>query len=311
MKRSTALLVTAGATALAVSVSVPLVRSLNDTDSPARETGAPAERTLAPAPSGTPAKDFVLSLPLAAYSLTREQQVLLDRAQIRLQETCVRRLSSSDLPPREVPDASAAVEPSRRYGIVDMESAKRYGYQSPDTPSSTASLPRPNETQAMLLSGRTSAGKALKTYKGHAVPEGGCNAESRDAIYKDHDKEPGIAVAQQIDIDSYKRSLQDSRVSAAFSDWSRCMKRAGYTYESPMKVADDPEFADANYSKRERSVAVADVTCKFEVRLPQTWIAVESAIQKKMIERRQSALTHLSESQKLMVQRARRVLAEK
>jgi hypothetical protein len=254
---------------------------------------------------------FVLSLPLAEYSLTREQNVLLDRAQIRLQESCVRRLDSSELPPREVPDATAAQEPSRRYGLMDLESAKRYGYQSPGSQPSDENLPRPDATQAMLLSGETPSGKAVKTYQGLVVPEGGCNAESRRVVYGDHDKEPGIAVAQKIDIGSYKLSLQDSRVTKAFSSWSQCMKDSGYSYESPLTVTDDPEFADADYSDRERAVTQADVTCKLKMRLPQKWLAVESAIQKEMIQEDQSALRRLSESQKKMVQKAQSILEKK
>ncbi|MBC2907920.1 hypothetical protein [Streptomyces cupreus] len=292
----------------ALAVSVPLVLTAGD-DAPAAEgetTRQKADR--AATDPATADEDLVLSLPLAEYSLTREQQVVLDRAQIKLQESCVRRLSSTTLPRREVPDATAAQEPSRRYGLMDLDSAKRYGYQQPDSPAGDASLPRPDATQQMLLTGHTRSGDPVKTYKGRPVPEGGCSTEARSEVYGDHDKQPGIAAAQQIDVEGYELSLRDSQVVDAFSDWSKCMKSAGYSYESPLKVTDDPEFADADYSDRERAVAEADVTCKLDVRLPQTWLAVESAIQKKMIGQNRSELDKLSQSQRRMVERARSIL---
>lgn len=308
MKPSTGILAAVALTA--VVVSVPLVLSADGADSPAREGSTPGKRSEAPTAPAAQDKDPVLSLPLARYSLTRDQQVILDRAQIRLQESCVRRLTSSALPPREVPDATAAQETSRRYGLLDLESAKRYGYQSPDSPPDNASRPKPDATQMMLLSGETASGETVKTYKGRAVPEGGCSAEARRVVYRDHDKEPGIAVAQQIDIDGYKLSLQESRVLEAFSAWSQCMKSSGYSYTSPLEVTDDPEFADADSSGRERAVAQADVKCKLKVRLPQTWLAAESAIQKEMIQKNQFALERLSQSQREMVQRAQSILGK-
>lgn len=313
MKRSTGIVTAVGITA-ALAVSVPLVLTASDDDTATTQgdtTRRKADRA-ATAPATAQKKDFVLSLPLAEYALTREQQVVLDRAQIKLQESCVKRLSSTALPHREVPDATAAEEPSRRYGLMDLDSAKRYGYQQPDdSPADNASLPQPDATQQMLLTGQNRSGDPVKTYKGRPVPEGGCNTEARAEIHGDHDEQPGIAVAQQIDVESYELSLRDSQVVDVFSDWSKCMKKAGYSYESPLKVTDDPEFADADYSDRERAVAEADVTCKLDVRLPQTWLAVETAIQKEMIGPHKGDLNKLSQSQRGMVERAQSVLKKK
>ncbi|WAZ22518.1 hypothetical protein STRCI_003777 [Streptomyces cinnabarinus] len=309
MKRSTGIVAAVGITA-ALAVSVPLVLATGDDDTAATQGAGTTGRKADPAATApaTSQKDFVLSLPLAGYAFTREQQVVLDRAQIKLQESCVRRLSSTALPHREVPDATAAQEPSRRYGLMDLDSAKRYGYQQPDSPADNASLPRPDATQQMLLSGRNRSGDPVTTYKGRAVPKGGCSTEARGTVYGDHDEQPGIAVAQRIDVESYELSLRDSKVVDVFSDWSKCMKDTGYSYESPLKVTDDPEFADADYSDRERAVAEADVTCKLDVRLPQTWLAVESAIQKKLIGPHKGDLNKLSRSQLSMVERAESIL---
>ncbi|MFD8220309.1 hypothetical protein ACFV2U_43240 [Streptomyces sp. NPDC059697] len=194
---------------------------------------------------------------------------------------------------------------------MDLESAKVNGYQSPDSPQNNDSPTRPNATQKMLLSGETPSGKPLNRYKGHAVPKGGCNAEAGRFLYEDHDKQPGIAAGRKIDVDSFRLSQQDPRITEVFFAWSQCMKKAGYSYKSPLTVTDDPDFADAEVSDRERAVAVADVRCKFKIHLEQKWLAVESAIQKKMIEANQSDLSRLSQDQKKIVQRAQSILEKK
>ncbi|MFG2354303.1 hypothetical protein [Streptomyces sp. NPDC048521] len=292
----------------AIAVSVPVVLVVRGSGSPAPEGRISAEPNQRTTPSAANSEDFTLSLPLARYALTRHQGVILDRAEIKLQEACVRRLGGSELPPRKVPDASSAQETGRRYGLTDLESAEATGYQSPDSPRTNASLPRPNATQSMLLSGHAPSGKPVTTYKGHTLPEGGCNAESRRTLYEDHDKQPGITTARKIDIDSFRLSQQDPRVAGAFSEWSTCMKKAGYSYTSPLTVTDDPEFADAEVSARERAVATADVRCKRAIHLEQRWLAVESAIQKKLITENRDDLTRLSQSQQRMVRKARAIL---
>ncbi len=212
------------------------------------------------------------------------------------------------MPVREVPDATTARESSRRYGLMDLESARQHGYQAPDQILDSESRPQPSPTQIMLLSGQKPSGERLKTFKSKPVPAGGCSAEARRLVYGNHDEEPGIAVAQRIDIEGYKLSLQEPRLTTAFSSWSQCMKRTGYAYTSPLTVTDDPDFSDADPSDKERAVAQADVACKVRLRLPQTWEAIETAIQSKMIKENYVVLTQLRQDQERMVRKAKSIL---
>ncbi|MER6994602.1 hypothetical protein [Streptomyces sp. NPDC000410] len=299
--------ITASTLAL-LALSVSLVACADRSDAPTeRGPGPTAAGSGAPAPKQAA---FTFSMPLDQYALSPQDKLLLDRAEIKLQEACVRRFGAPALPPRNPERGSAQAEASRRYSLTDARAAARNGYQVADaTGPDPASLPQPSALQSMLLSGKGADAKPVKEYQGIPVPSGGCYGESKRKVYGDHYGQRGREIAQSIDFDSYKASLEDPRVKSAFADWSGCMKRHGHTYASPLAVTDDPAFSDPTADERERAVAKADVTCKFEVGLPKTWHAVESAIQQGLIKKESSALDSLAASQKKIVAGARKILS--
>ncbi|NWF26161.1 hypothetical protein HW130_07745 [Streptomyces sp. PKU-EA00015] len=248
---------------------------------------------------------FTFTLPLDKYALDQAETLLLRRAEIRVQESCVRRFGVAPLPDRVDRAHVGKAEASRRYGLTDIRSAAENGYQWPDDPAvPVAQLPQPDVTQAMLLSGRTPQGQPLEEYKGMPVPAEGCYGEAKRRVYGDHEGHPGRELAQRIDFDSHEASTQDNRVVDAFAEWSRCMKESGHSYQSPLTVTDDPRFADPAVDDYERSVARADVTCKFRVGLLRTWNSVESSLQSEMIEKHRPSLARLADSQRAMTDAA-------
>ncbi|MFJ4773229.1 hypothetical protein ACIP88_29695 [Streptomyces uncialis] len=312
MKRKKVVLTAATAALLAgvLSISLHAVESGGEKRESAVRAEANSGTTV---PSGEAAGKekkagpFAFSLPMEKYALSREESGILQDAETRLQEACVARFGAGSLPPRKTTGApDGPTDSNRRYGLTDLAEATRDGYQVPGGDDrAAAKLPQPDATQTMLLVGRTADGKKAERHQGLRVPEGGCYGESRRKVRRDHGLHPGRETARTIDLDSYRQSLREPRVVESFASWSRCMKRSGYTYTSPLTVTDDKAFADGVADGRERAVAQADVRCKFEVDLPKTWFTVESAVQQKMIKKHLGQLESLAASRRSIVEAAR------
>ncbi|WP_405760966.1 hypothetical protein OG234_21480 [Streptomyces sp. NBC_01420] len=263
-------------------------------------------------PTGTkPAgPDIAASLPLARYAVTVEEKAVLNKAESKVRNSCLQDFGEPPMPSPDVPPpGDGDTGDNRRYGLLNAESAQKYGYQLPPEPTAgPAGFPQPSPRQAALLSGVAADGKQLTAYRGRPVPPGGCSADARRRIYAEHNANAGREAAQSIDMESYKSSLKDPGVVASFAAWSRCMHSRGFTYTSPLTVTDDPRFADTEADAKERAVATADVECKQRVGLAETWLAAESTVQRKMIESKKTELASLLASRKKMLADAAAVL---
>ena len=132
------------------------------------------------------------------------------------------------------------------------------------------------------------AAKAPSTYKGKAVPDGGCGQQALDKIGVE---QIDTSVAGKLDADSLDKSQADPRVAAVVTAWSQCMKSSGYTVDSPLQAAKLAQSAQgAAPSTANIQVATTDIDCKAKTGLVKTWFSVESAIQKQQIEQNQLAL---------------------
>ncbi|MBN3930710.1 hypothetical protein IQ279_13885 [Streptomyces verrucosisporus] len=256
---------------------------------------------------------FTIDLPLDRFSLSQEDQILLQRAEIKAQQLCVARFGVPAPKAAEIPRAANSAELTRRYGLLDRRAAEKNGYQIPDSSDPAPDVyPELNEIQHALLSGHEADGGVLKSHRGNPVPEDGCAGEAAHKIRaRDKDEQIRMAVARDIDHESYKRSLTNPRVRNSFADWSRCMKGKGFTYESPLTVTSDPRFAEPDPDDKERTVAVADVDCKFSVDLPNVWMNVERKIQRELVEKDKRTLDLLAADQERILKKARALLRAK
>jgi hypothetical protein len=73
----------------------------------------------------------------------------------------------------------------------------------------------------------------------------------------------------------------DPRILAVQRSWSACMATRGYHYQTVLQ----PEHQrwPSAPTRTEIATAVADVSCKTRVNLPNTWLAVEAAYQRALI----------------------------
>lgn len=110
------------------------------------------------------------------------------------------------------------------------------------------------------------------------------------------DPVPGIA------FQALQWTQNDPTVLAVNRAWAACMARAGYGYATPQQAA-QKNWPSAP-SPVEIATAVADVTCKAQTNLTNTWLTVEAAYQLALISQNLTALAQLQTSFQSLLQRA-------
>jgi len=184
---------------------------------------------------------------------------------------------------------------ARKYGLVNMNDALQYGYNNPltagDGADDAAAAPPKSDAFYAVAYGEGPSG----TYNGMEIPEGGCHGAAQRTLDDGAAPVANPMFGQALRNQASNLAEQDSRVVAAFSAWSECMARSGYDYDDPWEANDDPAFNGPEATQMEISVAAADVACKEEVDLVDTWAAVEVAYQERLIEENSVALAELLE----------------
>ena len=98
----------------------------------------------------------------------------------------------------------------------------------------------------------------------------------------------------------------DPRITAVNAAWSRCMAGRGYQYRSPAAAAG--KNWPANPTVVEIATATADVSCKNQANLVNTWLTVEAAYQRALIGQNLSALARLQSAFRANLTRAKEIL---
>ncbi|MEU4931018.1 hypothetical protein AB0G54_31715 [Streptomyces yokosukanensis] len=198
----------------------------------------------------------------------------------------------------------------RRYGVSDTETAARYGYHpAPDmVPAAPASTQPMSDAESSVFLGDTpqpgSSGPAPKSYKGQEIPSHGCSGEAERKLGKGLQER----LPENINDASFQQSMSTPQVTAVFRSWSTCMKKHGYSFQTPLEPLRD-RLADSS-SAAEIEMAKTDVACKQKTNLIGTWVAMESAIQKELIEKNQEALAQVRATAQKTLERSAKVIAE-
>lgn len=220
-----------------------------------------------------------LSLPMQKYDLSIEQQNLVSRAYFLLKKQCTERFGVRSTEPLYL-TGEDNLNLARRYGNVDLAVARRYGYGDPESGKSETEDRDWNPSKAELLAvrgGTDAENRGLRDSSGKSLPKGGCGAEATTKL-GNWDQ----FTAQKLANENYDRALADSRVSAVFSKWSKCMEGRGYKYSTPIKVLEStwPEPVDA----REIATATDDLECRQQFNVTGIWNATEAAYEQRAIE---------------------------
>lgn len=248
-----------------------------------------------------------LVLPLDAYEPTAEQQRTLSEAHDRLVRDCGRRFGF-EVRTAATTDVVDSTDHQRRFGILLLSDATRYGYRVPaeagagqsgeasptDTGSRQADGWNPSDDEFVAVRGQdrhTGRSKVGTVINGVEVPTGGCAGEAGRKLSE------GVRGAPSPDLMTLPTTLangahteaeRDSRVRTAFKNWSGCMSRAGFQYGNPWQP-NDHDWGP-KVSPEEITTATADVKCRQETALVDLWLAVETAYQTRAIEKHRDEL---------------------
>ncbi|WP_318307340.1 hypothetical protein [Amycolatopsis solani] len=263
----------------------------------AAEPGPPAIGPVRAVASGA---DVVL--PFDAYRHPAAEVNTIERATGLLARDCLARFGYPWTPPPS--DAVDATRPASggRYGIVDAAEVARLGYHAAVPPD------RPPQPSPPLDALAVYTGKGTSEIRGHPVPEGGCLGEARRRLEDGVPAAlPGPAFAE-LDRELYLTAQADPRVQAAMSGWRECMAASGERYTDVWAANDDVRWSGPSPTPEEIGVARADLACRTRTGLAGTWLAVETAYQRRAIEDRRGEFEALAKAREVRLANARRVV---
>jgi len=263
---------------------------------------------------------LTVPMPLEAYQAisTQQQEALADASALLIQRCMAARGfedTSSANPPFSSVVTLEQVETGGA-GLTSITQARTFGFVRPKNTGSSPSGP-----QIIGIVGAVGFGQSLKAGRGYAEalfgfgpgtgtgPGGhlGCMQQASKEVYGPIVGEPVPDPVPQIAAQAASFTQSDPRIHAVDRAWSRCMARHFYHYSSPQQAEHRQWRTPPN--KAEIATAVADVTCKTQTNLLNTWLAVEAAYQQALIGQNLATLAQLQADFAPLLRRANANLA--
>lgn len=197
-----------------------------------------------------------LALPFDAYKLDDASTLTVEAAQDVLLRDCMQRrgMRWTLLPRTE--DQGLDPPNRRRYGVIEAEVARGFGYHPPPEPV--------GEARHAALRDRRDNGLSDDDFRAAYGKDGlgGCWKRAGAALQQ------GIPDGDDsrfddLDEKAYTASQRDAEVIRAVRTWRGCMKDAGFHYDHPLKPARDPRWRKADRpspakSRRSRRTCAAN-----------------------------------------------------
>jgi hypothetical protein len=263
---------------------------------------------------------LTVAMPLEAYqAISTQQQVTLADASNLLIQHCMAARGFEDTSSASAPFSSVAtleqVEAAGA-GLTSLTQARTFGFVRPKSTGSAPSGP-----QIIGFVSAAGFGQSLKAGRAYAEalfgfgpgfgggPGGhvGCLQQASKAVYGAQVGEPVPDPVPQIAEQAASFTQTDPRIRAVMRAWSACMARHYYHYSSPSQVEGHRWRTPPN--RAEIATAVADVTCKAQTNLLNTWLAVEAAYQQALIGQNLATLSQLQANFAPLQRRADAALA--
>ncbi|MEU6330954.1 hypothetical protein ABZ851_27325 [Streptomyces sp. NPDC047049] len=175
----------------------------------------------------------------------------------------------------------------RRYGEPNVAMAQRYGYWMPGSDKQPPDSNPPNEAETRVLTG------SVATYRGKAIPHGGCASEALRRLDGRPDVTPAtyahaLSAANTMEMQSWETTRKAALVRQAEKRWSACMKARGHSFPADIFSAGDslnsPDIRPRPApGSKEIALAVADAQCLNDSGVVKTWYALEVRYQEKAI----------------------------
>jgi hypothetical protein len=258
------------------------------------------------APAPTSSVDVRIALPLSSFQLSDAEQASVLAARRALMARCMRAAGYGDVDVQlAAPSGTDLVSFAnrRRYGLLDQGTAVRWGYHLPRDAQAGdryAAVDRWKRTltdrERLALEGRDGAG--------------GCYAAAGRALAKG--VQPGDGgLLTRLDFASLKQSRSQPRVVRAARAWKACVAGYGLRYDDPDAAISDRAWRldSRQPTPAEVHVARVDVTCKARTRLVQTWLGVETQLQRRMIETHAPQFRRIAAAKRAYLANGKRALA--
>lgn len=264
------------------------VSETGDGSPKASPSPAPVNRDNWPAATVTSGLAEGESLPVEPYLQTYPEIVSLQQGINTATSRCMAQFGfdyPTATPGANPPDEYNAANIKRRYGLSDLAEAKLNGYQIEEDDQEFVESPLENADAEMVYDlTMVDGGVARSTYNGEPIPNGGCAGEAQRIIgvYDD-------SLAEELNAQSWEAAKQDPRVVAATQKWAACMTSRGHQVNTPYEALD---LATSQSLSRDREItmAVADIECKQSTSLIDTYISVETALQRDLISKNSGPL---------------------
>jgi len=263
---------------------------------------------------------LTIPMPLDAYQAisTQQQEALAADSALLIQRCMAARGfedTSSASPPFSTVVTLEQVETAPA-GLASITQARTFGFVHPKNTGSAPSGP-----QIIGIVGPVGFGQALKAGRAYAEalygfgpgsgigPGGhlGCLQQASKVVYGPIAGEPAPDPISQIAAQAVSFTQSDARIHAVDRAWSSCMARHFYHYATPQQVEGRRWRSPPN--RAEIATAVADVACKTQTNLLNTWLAVEAAYQQALIGQNLAALSQLQANFTPLLRRASADLA--
>lgn len=250
--------------------------------------------------------DSRLTMPLDTYLETTDQVYTGLEANELLVDQCMAKAGFTFR--LGIPSQPAQVLLSHigKFYVDNPVSAKTSGYGGNAAlieQSQTRSVPGDQATAAERAALQGDASVSVLQTPGKPAT-GGCVGQAEKALEKGA---PASALAptdvMNMVNSTYGQMVTDSRVTELETAWSTCMAKAGYDFKTPEQANNSPTASaesGGNPSPAQIQQAVADVTCKQQVKLVPTEIAVWTAFENQLINLNQQQLS--LEKQQLSVE---------
>ncbi|MBT2232631.1 hypothetical protein [Nonomuraea sp. NEAU-A123] len=262
-------------------------------------TAAATEPQVPVPPPGVEARE--LSIPFDRYNFSASDISILDRAEELLVGGCMRQLGMAwkVLPPSAAED----LEPQnrRRYGVVEPEIARLFGYHAPPDRPTVARRAAARDSRARSLS--------AKEQRAASGEKDGCLGQARAHLEQGTPQVDG-ALFNRLISETFEQSQRDPKVVQVFQAWSTCMREQGRQYANPLAAITDQRWMKAGpASQEEIRAAQADVRCKVKTGLVTIWSAAEKRIQDDAISAHPTEFQALQATKDQQLAAARAVLA--
>jgi hypothetical protein len=256
-----------------------------------------------------------IAMPLDSYEQVagNEQEVLVETTSL-LTQSCMAARGFSYAEAAQPSTELSALQQTENspVGLVKLGQAQIYGYATPKTDTGSS-----GPVFFGLVGGQV-FGQAIQDHgaawvtallgfspgpvQQNAGHHEGCVQLVTSELYgpdggsSNPDPVPGIA------FQALQWTQSDPRTIAVDKAWSRCMTARGFGYGTPQE-AEQKNWPHLP-TPVEIATAVADVTCKAQTNLTNTWLTVEAAYQLALISQNLTALSQLQASFKGLLQRA-------